>query len=95
VKIERRVTRGDGSGYLADGNGEQAAETLRRGRAILAEARAAYGLRRGDSFTAYRAHGTIVVSNVKRVPMHPDDELLDARAELIALKAKAVRGGVR
>jgi hypothetical protein len=92
VKIERRITRGNGSGYSGDGNGEQAAETLQRGRALFAEARAAYGLGRRDTFTAWRGNGVVMVQSVRRAPKQSAaDELLDARAELLELKAQALR----
>jgi hypothetical protein len=83
--------------YGDDGVAEQAAETLQRGRALLAEARAAYGLGRRDRFSAQRSRsGVILISNVKpAAPTRPDDEIAEARIELLEAKAAALRGGVR
>jgi hypothetical protein len=93
---ERRITRVNGA-YGAGAEGaSQADETLRRGRALLAEARAAYGLGRRDTFTAWRGNGVVMVQSVRRAaPMHPDDELAEARIEVLELKAQVVRGGGR
>jgi hypothetical protein len=96
MRVERRIVFRDGR-YGADAEGaSQADETLRRGRALLAEARAAYGLGRRDTFMAWRGNGVVMVQSVRRAaPMHPDDELAEARIEVLAAKAATLRGGVR
>jgi hypothetical protein len=93
MRVERRIVFRDGR-YGADAEGaSQAAEVLRRGRALLAEARAAYGLGRRDRFTAQHSRsGVVLISNVKlAAPMHPDDELAEARIEVLQEKASLLR----
>ena len=96
MRVERRITRGDGRAYSADGDAEQAAAILSRGRAVLAEARAAYALGRRDTFTAVRLRGgTVAIGNLRRAaPLPAADELAEARMRLIAAKA-ATLGGPR
>lgn len=92
MKPERRIVRGDGT-YGDGGSADQAAEVLRGGLALIAEARAAYGLGRRDGFTCWRGRdGRPMIKNLKLAPLqHPTDELLDARAELLEAKAQALR----
>lgn len=91
MKPERRIVHG--GTYYGDGDADRAAAVYQEGMRLISEARARYGLSRRDGLSARRlADGTIVVSNIRRAaPQHPADELLDARAELLQLKAQALR----
>ena len=95
--IEHRITRADGRAYAAEGDNDQAVAVLSRGRKLLAEARATYGLGSRDAFRAGRLRdGTVVISGVRRAkPLPAADELAEARQRLLEVKATALPGGPR
>ena len=95
MRAERRVFRSDGTCFADDA--EQVAAVFKGGMALLAEARAKYGLGRRDGLTAGRLRdGTVVVSKVRLAPpQSAADELAEARIEVLAARAAALPGGPR